>query len=86
MYKLKITGKLLKMVEKSGSHALVKKLEKILKNPKAYGAPLHGDLQGFYKARVDPFRVIYTIDDVKKLVKVVDIDTRDKVYKHFNPD
>ena len=35
----------------------------------------------YYRARVDNYRIILDIKDTQLLVYVLDIDTRDKVYK-----
>lgn len=81
MYQLKITKAIEKTLKKSGSPALKKKIQNLLKSPKTYGKPLRGNLQGFWKARVDPFRIVYELDEVEKLVIITKIETRDDVYE-----
>jgi mRNA interferase RelE/StbE len=85
VYTLEIDSKLIKKVKKSGNVGLKKKLQSILKSPKAYGEPLRNDLTGFYKGRSDPYRIIYEVDDEQKTVRIISIDTRDDVYENFNP-
>ena len=35
----------------------------------------------YYRARVDNYRIILDIQDIKLIIHVIDIDTRDKIYK-----
>lgn len=85
MYELIIPDKIMKTVAKSGNQALIKKLISLGKNPFAYGEPLRGNLQGYFKAKIPPFRFVYLVNEVEKTVTIVTLGTRDKVYKDFNP-
>jgi mRNA interferase RelE/StbE len=86
MYTLEVSTKVRKEIKKlhADSHPqLKKKLQQILKNPKVYGKPLRDSLQGFWRARVDPFRIIYEINEEKKIVILLKVDTRDCIYEEF---
>ncbi len=45
------------------------------------GKQLEGDLQGFYSARVWPYRITYKIYKRDLVILVVEIDHRQGVYK-----
>lgn len=53
----------------------------LLANPQRVGKPLALDLEGYRSARRGAYRVIYRIDDEKRLVHVVRIDHRADVYR-----
>lgn len=44
-------------------------------------APLHGDWKGFFKFRIGDWRVVYSFESSKRLIKVHQIDRRDKIYR-----
>lgn len=44
-------------------------------------APLHGEWRGFFKSRIGDWRVVYVFEPSSYLIKVFQIDRRDKVYK-----
>jgi len=44
-------------------------------------APLHGEWKGFFKFRIGDWRVVYHFESPKQLIKVHQIDRRDKIYK-----
>lgn len=50
-------------------------------NPHRVGKPLRGDLEGRYTARRGAYRVIYGIDDQRRLVTVLRIEHRADVYR-----
>jgi mRNA-degrading endonuclease RelE of RelBE toxin-antitoxin system len=49
--------------------------------PRRVGKPLRGDLDGLWSARRGPYRVVYDIDDDRRLVSVVRVDHRLDVYR-----
>jgi mRNA interferase RelE/StbE len=81
MYQIQITDSLAKAIKKTGHPGIRKKIQNLLKNPKAYGKPLKDNLQGFWTARADPYRIIYEIDEAQKLLILISVDTRDVVYE-----
>ena len=54
-------------------------LSKLSSHPELFGHPLSGLLRGFYKLRVGPYRVVFSIEG--DLVKVFKIGHRSSVYK-----
>ncbi len=71
----------------SASGALQKKLDRCFEqlkvDPRNYPniKPLKGELQSYYRYRVGDYRVIYQIDDDLKMVTIVLIAHRSKVYE-----
>lgn len=43
--------------------------------------PLGEPLKGFFKLRVGDWRIIYEVEESKKLVSIHTVDLRDRVYK-----
>lgn len=50
--------------------------KKLTTDPEAFGSPLRGEFSGYWKLRVDDFRVIYSVKKDKVLVKVIKIGVR----------
>lgn len=50
--------------------------KKLTENPQAFGKPLVGDLKGFYRLRVDPYRIVYRVDGQKVMVFILHIGMR----------
>lgn len=44
-------------------------------------SPLHAEWKGFFKFRVSGWRVVYDFESAHGVVKIHQIDRRDKVYK-----
>ena len=49
-------------------------------NPKKFGKALRYNLKGFWRYRVENYRIIVKIEENKLLILVVQIDKRDKIY------
>ncbi|MCD6388016.1 MAG: type II toxin-antitoxin system RelE/ParE family toxin [Desulfobulbaceae bacterium] len=49
-------------------------------DPKRYGKPLHGNLAGLWKYRIENYRIICDIQDEKIVVLVLRAGHRSKVY------
>ena len=49
--------------------------------PRAVGHPLQRELSGLWAARRGPYRVIYEIDEVARIVSVLRVDHRADVYR-----
>lgn len=45
------------------------------------GIPLKGDLKGYHKYRVGPYRILYQIFRSKLLIIVIDIGHRKEIYR-----
>lgn len=50
--------------------------KKLTVAPEDFGAPLRGEFSGYWKLRIDDFRVVYTIKKEKVLVKVIKVGAR----------
>lgn len=52
----------------------------LAKNPDL-GIPLRGDLKGYHKYRVGPYRIIYQIFRSQLLIIIIDIGHRKEIYR-----
>jgi mRNA interferase RelE/StbE len=50
-------------------------------NPNRVGKPLRHEFEGTFSARVGPYRILYEIDDVIRVVAVIRIAHRADVYR-----
>lgn len=50
-------------------------------NPRRVGKPLRDELAGRWSARRGEFRIVYTIEDERVVVTVVDVQHRRDVYR-----
>jgi mRNA-degrading endonuclease RelE of RelBE toxin-antitoxin system len=53
----------------------------IAENPRRAGKPLRGELEGLFSARRGEFRVIYEIDDDRRIVLIHRAQHRGRVYR-----
>ncbi|MFV1961161.1 MAG: type II toxin-antitoxin system RelE/ParE family toxin [Acidimicrobiia bacterium] len=53
----------------------------LLDNPRRFGAPLRGNLEGIWSARRGTYRVLYRIDEDKKQVVVLSVAHRRDAYR-----
>lgn len=53
----------------------------IAENPHGLGMPLVGPFSGCHSARRGSYRIIYRIDDTRRIVEVLHIDHRGDVYR-----
>ena len=61
---------------------LRRKTNELAMNPRPAGVKkLAGEEQSGYRIRVGDVRVLYTIDDKERIVRIFDIEPRDKAYK-----
>ena len=49
-------------------------------NPKKFGKALRYNLKGFWRYRVENYRIIVKIEESELVILVVQIDKRDKIY------
>lgn len=49
-------------------------------NPQQVGKPLRHEFEGLYSARVGPYRILYEIDNVVRVVAVIRIAHRADLY------
>lgn len=73
----------LKKLGPSATHKIINFLGKRIHGsiePRAYGKPLVGGLKGFWRYRVEDFRIICRIEDHRVIVTVVAIGHRSTIY------
>jgi len=51
--------------------------------PRPYGARALQGLKGAYRVRVGDYRIVYTIDDGRLIVVVVDLGHRREIYRNL---
>ena len=49
-------------------------------NPKKFGKALRYNLKGFWRYRVENYRIIVKIEEDKLVILIVQIEKRDKIY------
>ncbi|MDZ4662874.1 MAG: type II toxin-antitoxin system RelE/ParE family toxin [Pseudomonadota bacterium] len=85
MYKIEYvvaTKKDLSSISKSNKEQIRKAIEKKLAtNPIEFGKPLQYSLRGLRRLRVGDYRIIFQIEEKKKVVLVVKIGHRKEVYE-----
>ena len=57
--------------------------ERLMADPIGFGKPLKHNLKGLRRLRVGDYRVLYRIDDQKKLVIIIAIQHRKDIYENF---
>jgi mRNA interferase RelE/StbE len=66
-----------KKISKADQKKLVRAIDKKLTQaPDVFGKPLSAELRGYYRLRLDPYRVIYRIEKQKIIVYVIKIGLR----------
>jgi mRNA interferase RelE/StbE len=86
MYDVELSTEALKIF-RAANKALAKKVarcfEYLEQNPRSHPniKPLKGNLAGYYRYRIGDYRVVYSVDDQKRLVMVVAIAHRKDVYE-----
>jgi mRNA interferase RelE/StbE len=82
MYKIEITRKALKFIDKQDKNKREMLIKAIAKLPCGDIKPLKGH-NGLYRLRVGTYRVIYTIDSGKLIICVIDAGNRGQIYNDF---
>ncbi len=73
--------KKLKKKNKSLYNRLIKKIETLVVNPYSTGHELHGKLKGFWDTHINPYVLIYHIDEKRRIVRLVYFDHHDQAFK-----
>ncbi|MEZ0366726.1 type II toxin-antitoxin system RelE/ParE family toxin [Mycobacterium sp. pUA109] len=55
-------------------------------NPRRVGKSLFGPLVGCHAARRGTYRIVYRIDEASRVVHVLDVDHRSRIYRRDRPD
>ena len=86
MYRVLLSSEATKVYRKANT-ALAKKLarcfERIEESPRFHPniKALKGDYSGYYRYRVGDYRVVYSIDESTKIVNIIVIAHRSRVYE-----
>ncbi len=83
-YRLAVAGPAARDIEQLPTKyaaAVVEALDAIAANPQRLGKPLRFELEGRWSVRRGPYRVVYSIDEGKRLVPVLAIAHRAHVYR-----
>lgn len=81
MYRLVIDDEARKALKRLPGHIrqrVARAIDSLKQNPRPVDAkPLEDELIGYWRLRIDNYRVIYTIDDEIIVVEVIRVDRRD---------
>ena len=84
-FELRVTGpvqrQLERLPEKTAAAIVEFMLSALVENPHRVGGRLQRELARFHSARRGAYRIIYEIDDDKRLVIVLRVDHRSCVYR-----
>lgn len=58
---------------------ILKKIGEVSENPDHY-KPLRHNMKGIRRVHLDPFVLIYSINEEEKVVEFLDVDHHDKIY------
>ena len=82
-YALRVTntfGRELKRLSERDRERVLSLIEEVQESPYEY-KPLSGQLSGARSARAGDLRLIYTVDDVQKLIVLLFVGHRERVYE-----
>jgi mRNA interferase RelE/StbE len=82
MYRIEITKKALKFIDKQDKSKREMLIRAISKLPCGDIKPLKGH-DGLYRLRVGTYRIIYTIDNGKLIICVIDAGNRGQIYNDY---
>jgi mRNA-degrading endonuclease RelE of RelBE toxin-antitoxin system len=71
----------LNRLKEAPASAVLETIDHIADAPKRIGKPLRLELEGFWSARRGSYRVVYRIDEARRLVEIITIDHRSDVYR-----
>ncbi len=86
MYRLEIEDKVDKIFSKMKNRIRLeminKKIQQILENPDRF-KPLRSKMSGLREVHIDKsFVLLYAIDEPRKIVRIVDFDHHDNIFRH----
>ena len=61
----------IKELDKSKREEIISQMEKLEDYPEKYGKPLRGRLNGLWQLRSGKYRIWYTVEDAKVIVRAV---------------
>jgi mRNA interferase RelE/StbE len=71
----------LSRLQEVAAAAVLEAIDHIADAPQRMGKPLRLELEGLWSARRGPYRVVYRIDEGKRLVQIITVDHRADVYR-----
>jgi mRNA interferase RelE/StbE len=71
----------LSRLKEAAASAVLVTIDHIADAPQRMGKPLRLELEGLWSARRGPYRVVYRIDEGKRLVQMITLDHRADVYR-----
>lgn len=71
----------LNRLKETAASAVLETTDHIADAPQRMGKPLRLELEGLWSARRGPYRVVYRIDEGKRLVQIITVDHRADVYR-----
>jgi len=71
----------LNRLKDAAASAVLEAIDHIADAPQRMGKPLRLELEGLWSARRGPYRVVYRIDEGKRLVQIITVDHRADVYR-----
>jgi mRNA-degrading endonuclease RelE of RelBE toxin-antitoxin system len=83
-WRLVVAGPAARDVERlpdKAAAAVVESFQAIAADPHRLGKPLRVELEGLWSARRGPYRVLYRIDDRRRVITVVAVGHRADVYR-----
>ncbi len=80
---LEVTGPARRKLERlpEAATAVTETFSAIAKSPHRLGRPLRLDLEGLYAARRGSYRIVYEIDDERRVVTITTVGHRADVYR-----
>ena len=72
--------KFLKKADKILTQRLLEKIEKLQEKPIIHDTKVIEGSKNLFRVRVDDYRILYEIDYQNKLIGIIKIDKREKVY------
>lgn len=81
-YKIEFDKKAQKFILKQPRAKMELIYKAIYKLPEGDGKPLQGH-KGYYRLRVGDYRIVYTIDNGRYIICVVDAGNRGDIYKRY---
>lgn len=82
-YKAALTKNFLTELKKPPDHTrkrILRAIDEIIANPFS-GVKLRGELEGRWRWRIGKYRIIYIIDQTRKIVVFLDVGLRKTIYK-----
>lgn len=74
-------GKVIKKLDRPTRERIIKRIKELQKSPWAGDVKLLKGLTGKWRTRIGDWRIIYSINEEKLLIRIIKISARGDVYK-----